>query len=204
MEQIKPYILIIFFIKFIYIKATNMIVFPINHTLKNNLELVIARASPEMADEIINFLNEVAGETDNLTFGKSEFPFSLNDEIAMINEYLEKEISLMLIGKIEKKIVAHLFLEGSEKERLKHIANLGISVSMHYWGNQIGLKMMEAALAWAKEKQIRKIALQVSVDNERAIGLYQKLGFEIEGRIKDALKIGDHYKDDYLMSLIRR
>ena len=38
--------------------------------------------------------------------------------------------------------------------------------------------------------------------NVRAIGLYQKFGFEIEGMKKDSLLIDGQYVDEYLMGLV--
>jgi len=40
------------------------------------------------------------------------------------------------------------------------------------------------------------------VDNEKAISLYKKLGFEIEGQLKNAVYIDGKYFDNYIMGLI--
>lgn len=110
-------------------------------------------------------------------------------------------MNLMLVGKIDKKIIAQLFLQRSYMARLKHVGEVGLSVSKEFWGQSIGSQIMLCAIEWAREKHITKLQLQVRCDNPRAIGLYQRLGFSIEGTIMRSIKIESHYFDDYLMGL---
>ncbi|WP_028389483.1 GNAT family N-acetyltransferase [Legionella fairfieldensis] len=163
--------------------------------------LTIKKAEPEDAQEIIDFLNSIGGETDFLTFGQNEFPVSLKEEIDIINECLKKENSLMLVGKINQMIVSQLFLDVSNASRLDHIGHLGLSVKKSHWGQSIGKKMLVEAIGWAKKKNLVKIQLQVRTDNFSAINLYKKFNFVIEGTITQALKINNKFYDDFLMGL---
>lgn len=169
--------------------------------LINNLTLTISQASTNDASQIVDFLNSVAGETDYLTFGENEFPFSVQEEEAIIKECLEKNLCLMLVGKIENEIVSQLFLQRSSKPRVAHIGDIGISVSKKYWRLSIGKHMMLAAIDWAKNNDVTKLQLQVRTDNERAVQLYKKLGFVIEGTLTWAIKIDGAYFDEYSMGL---
>ena len=45
-------------------------------TLKNNLWLTLGRAEPRDAEQVLDFLNQVAGESENITFGAGEFGLS--------------------------------------------------------------------------------------------------------------------------------
>ena len=54
----------------------------------------------------------------------------------------------------------------------------------------------DEALEWfekAKEKGIKKINLDVFENNERAIKLYEKFGFKLEGCIEDGIFDGENY-----------
>lgn len=164
-------------------------------------ELIISKPSVEDAADIVDFLNRVAGETDFLTFGLNEFPLSVAEEKASILACQEQNASLMLIGRLHGHIVTQLFIERSSKPRLMHIGDVGIAVSKDHWGKSIGKQMMVAAIALAQQSAITKLQLQVRVDNVRAVQLYEKLGFTIEGTIKRAMKIGELYFDDYIMGL---
>jgi len=172
-----------------------------NIELANNLTLTISQAIPEDAKQIVVFLNTVGGETDFLTFGANEFPLTVPEEEEAIAQCLEKNLCLMLVGKIGDEIVSQLFLQRSGKLRISHVGDLGVTVSKKYWGNSIGNHMMRVAIEWARDNGITKIQLQVRADNVRAVQLYNKLGFTIEGTVTRALKIGNVYFDDYLMGL---
>ena len=39
-------------------------------------------------------------------------------------------------------------------------------------------------------------------DNKNAIALYKKIGFEIEGLMRDAMKVDGVYENTYLMALL--
>jgi RimJ/RimL family protein N-acetyltransferase len=71
-----------------------------------------------------------------------------------------------------------------------------------YWGLSIGKHLLRYLIDWAKKTgKVRKINLRVRVDNERAIRLYQRLGFVIEGTLKREFYVGGRFIDSYLMGL---
>ena len=173
-----------------------------NIILRDNTNLVISQPMPDKASDIVNFLNMVGGETDFLTYGKNEFPFSVDEEKKIISECLKSDFCLMLVAAIEDEIVSQLLLQRSSWPRLAHVGEIGISVSKKHWGKSIGRHMVLTALEWAKQKDIAKLQLQVRSDNERAVILYESLGFKIEGLLSRAMKINDNYFDDYVMGLV--
>jgi ribosomal protein S18 acetylase RimI-like enzyme len=76
-------------------------------------------------------------------------------------------------------------------------------VKKAYWHKGIGKKMMQACIDWCKEKGVEQLELDVVTENERAIALYQSLGFQIYGTKKHALKYSDQtYADEYYMILM--
>ena len=54
----------------------------------------------------------------------------------------------------------------------------GIGISPHHRGKGIGKELMRGVLAEASERGLREVWLEVLVQNEPAIRLYEKLGFE--------------------------
>jgi RimJ/RimL family protein N-acetyltransferase len=172
-----------------------------NITLPDDNNLIISKATVADAAPIIAFLNKVAGETDFLTFGLNQFPLSVAEEEQIISECLTQSLGLMLIGKIDHVIVSQLFLQRSNKTRLQHSADFGITVSKKYWRKSIGQQMILTAIEWAAQNNIIKLQLKVRSDNERAIRLYQKLGFVVEGKIAQSIKVANFYFDEYIMGL---
>ena len=61
--------------------------------------------------------------------------------------------------------------------------------------------MMNYMIEWAKKNGYEKVSLAVFSTNKRAINLYKKFGFEIEGAKKREIKINEEYMDEILMAL---
>ena len=91
------------------------------------------------------------------------------------------------------------------KHRNKHIIYLGgLAIEPVQAGKNYGLKMLQDVIAFAKEQNVLRIELSVSVENIRAINLYKKAGFEVEGVLRKYthLKSEDRFIDETLMSYI--
>jgi putative acetyltransferase len=66
--------------------------------------------------------------------------------------------------------------------RRRHVAMLGISVASEHQGSGVGTALMQALCDYADGwGQVLRIELTVYSDNERAIALYRRFGFEPEG-----------------------
>ena len=71
------------------------------HTLlKNDLQLILRRAEPRDAEQMLAYFNQVAGESVNLTFGPGEFGLSVQEERAILLHMGESPTSLYLIAEI--------------------------------------------------------------------------------------------------------
>ncbi len=64
-----------------------------------------------------------------------------------------------------------------------------------------GKKLMEYVIDGARARGVEKISLDVFSNNERAIGLYKKYGFRVEGRLKGQYVLEGRYVDEILMGL---
>lgn len=164
--------------------------------------MLIRKANKEDAKNIIDYFNVVVGESNNLLFGKDEFKnMPVESQEKMIENINNSKSDVILVGIIDNKIISVGFLQSFAKERIKHRANLAISVSKDYWGQKIGEKMVTALIDFAKKSNIKVIELQVKSDNTRGIKLYEKLGFEEIGVYKKFFYINEIYYDAILMNL---
>ena len=70
--------------------------------------------------------------------------------------------------------------------RQKHVCSLGISIADAYQGRGVGRALMNACLDFADNwANYARVELTVHSDNARAVKLYESLGFEHEGRLRD-------------------
>ena len=75
-----------------------------------------------------------------------------------------------------------------------YINNLAIRRDLQSQG--LGTKLFEDLLERAEKFEIKALTLEVETDNEKAIALYKKFGFQIEGTRKNFYK---NTKDAYIM-----
>lgn len=170
-----------------------------NITLK---DIIIKRARPENAEELLCFLKIIGGETDNLTFGAEGLPISPEEEQNYLAALEFSSSSAMFIARKNGKIVGNAHFTGMTRQRLMHRGTIGISVLQSEWGQGIGGRLMENVINFAKNTAHTEIiSLEVKSDNTRAIKLYRKFGFETIGHFKGFLKIDGKYADFDLMNL---
>lgn len=104
----------------------------------------------------------------------------------------------------EEHIIGTAGLGIGANPRTRHSGGIGIMVHADYQRQGVGTKLMEALLDVADNwLMLVRVELTVFVDNERAIALYQKLGFEIEGTKRAAAIRNGRYMDEYMMARIR-
>ncbi|MEZ5277312.1 MAG: GNAT family protein [Opitutaceae bacterium] len=166
-------------------------------------EILIREADPEDAAAILAYIDEVAGETDFLGFGRGEFDLDLEKETKYLEEQRDSNNSVYLLAMMDGEIAGTLSYTGGRRARTRHTGELGITVRRRYWGQGIGSLLMESLIAWARSSGVvTKLDLLVRTDNERAIQLYERMGFEREGRIRHAVHIDGVYHDALCMGLI--
>ncbi len=171
--------------------------------LKNGDTLLIRTVKKTDAKELIHYVNQVAGESDFLTFGKGEFKKTIREEEKIIQEHVKAENMIFLVAEIDKKIVGILNANGKNKFRVRHIAEFGITVQKKYWRMGIGSILIQSMLDWAKSsKVIRKLNLVVMSHNKPAIALYKKIGFKEEGRLRRDNYINGKFYDSYIMGIL--
>lgn len=164
--------------------------------------ILITRALPDDAEEIINLLKTLGGETDNLTFGSEGLPISVEDEKNYLEVLKDSATSAMFVAKKDGKIVGTSSFSGLTRDRMKHRGEFAVSVLKSEWGQGIGSMLLEAVIDFAKNTvHAEIISLEVRSDNIRAIELYKRYGFVKIGYFKGFFKINGEYVDCDLMNL---
>ncbi len=165
-------------------------------------QAILRNAHPKDAADIIGFYNLVGGETDYLSFGQGEYAQTENELAKSIGDMNESNGSCMLLMMERKAIIGIGTIVSSPKARFRHVGELGIVIRQSHAGNGLGRKLMHALIDWCKENdQTRKITLVTRADNDRAIALYEKLGFQQEGRFYQDSFDGEQYYDSHSMAL---
>ena len=83
---------------------------------------------------------------------------------------------------------------------MKHIGYFVLMTLKEYWGAGLGRELLRGLDAHALETGITKIEAGVRTDNPRAIDLYLKCGFHIEGLRRHAAQVDGAYRDEYYIA----
>lgn len=166
------------------------------------MSLTIRETEPEDAGMLLAYLKQVGGETDHLLIDENGVPMSEDEEEAFLSRIKADPGACMLAGFSGEELVAVASYQASSNQRIAHHAELAVSVKKAFWGNGVGIAMIQALINKAKASgRIRILHLKVKADNKRAIRLYTKLGFVETGRFPDFFLINGMYEDALLMHL---
>jgi putative acetyltransferase len=111
-----------------------------------------------------------------------------------------------LVACVDGEVVGQLGLHTfPENPRRRHVGQIGMAVRDDWQGKGVGTALMQAAVDLAdKWLNLERLELDVYIDNERAIGLYKKFGFEIEGTLSRFAFRDGQYVDSYTMARLAR
>ncbi|MCM3783497.1 GNAT family N-acetyltransferase [Neobacillus mesonae] len=170
------------------------------HFHVNEVSYVIRSAIVEDAAELSELRLRIDGETEHLDREKGEAVIDGPGFERIIMEDSENSRHLFLAAVVNDRIVGFSRCEGSSLKRFSHKVEFGVGVVREFWGYGIGKNLLKVSMAWADSMNIKKMTLNVTETNDKAIRLYKKLGFEIEGVLKqDKLLSDGKYYDTMIM-----
>ena len=162
------------------------------------MNILIERATCADAAELLQYLKQIGGETDNLSFGSEGLPFTPESEAAYLDQIENSCDDIMLIARENGKIVGSASLNRLPR-RMCHRGEVSVSVLREYWNKGVGSLLMEEIIRFAAINSFEVIDLQVRSDNIAAIHLYEKFGFIKIGTHPNCFKIGnDKIPFDYM------
>lgn len=168
------------------------------------VDFVIREAVPEDGDKILSVLRIIGSETPFLIMDEKGLEMDSEAMRENLANLYESPNNVLLVALVNDKVVGTASVKASSKSRMEHIGEIGISILKDYWGFGLGSLMMEEIILWSKESQvIRRLELTVQDRNQRAIHVYEKLGFKTEAIMSRGAKTDDGvFLDVHLMSLM--
>ena len=119
-------------------------------------------------------------------------------------ERIEKDIqlgNLRLIVEVQGKVIGYFSCISERYYSItQHMAVLGMSLDRNYRNQGIGTGLMEQGIRWSQENGIVRLELEVYAENAPALHLYEKFGFELEGRKRMCAYQRGQYYDLLIMA----
>lgn len=100
----------------------------------------------------------------------------------------------------EEQVLGTYYIRPNQAGGGRHVSNCGYMTSAAATGRGIARKMCDHSLQYARDKGFRAMQFNFVVStNERAVRLWQSLGFDIVGRLPSAF---DHPQDGLVDALV--
>lgn len=110
-----------------------------------------------------------------------------------------------LVAVVNERVVGMLGVHTfPNRPRRKHAGAIDIVVHEEWQGKGVGTALMRAGLDLADNwLNLTRLELEVYTDNESAIRLYERFGFEHEGTLRQHAFRDGRYVDSYVMARLR-
>jgi len=152
----------------------------------------------EDLDDLLDFINGLVEEEAMIAANQKHTRDSEIDWLARYLTNLEKDKHIAVVAEVDGRVVGSCELT-PRFGRMSHVGSLGISVKDGYREKGIGQKMISELERQAPRLGLESIYLEVFSNNERAIYVYKKMGYEETGRIPACIKYKSGYVDSVIM-----
>ena len=172
-------------------------------SLKNGKTAVLRSAEPGDAAAMIDYLKAAAGETPFLLRYPDEVNFTEEGERILLQSRSDDPSVVMLNAWVGGKLAGSCTLTPKGGQRkLRHRAEIAIAVRRSCWGLGLGSALLNRVLTLAKALGYEQLELEVIDGNDRALRLYERLGFVQTDRTPRAFRYDDgSYRDEIQMVL---
>ncbi len=152
-------------------------------TLKNGMECRLRNAAENDGQAVLEIFNLTHGETDYLLSYPDENSFDAVQESRFLKEKSESANEIEIVAVVDNAVVGVAGIEAvGAKYKVRHRAELGISVAKEFWGLGIGQALTAACIECARAAGYVQLELNAVAENARALSMYEKAGFVEYGR----------------------
>ncbi|MEZ8228204.1 GNAT family N-acetyltransferase [Vibrio splendidus] len=162
------------------------------------MSLTIREVAVEDAQGIIDVLNPIIIEARYTILDQT---FTVDEEKAFIESFPERGVFSVALNETTNQLLGFQNVEpfATYTKAFDHVGIIGTYVDANSRGQGVAKQLFDYTFKAAKAKGYEKLFAYVKADNERALAVYLKQGFEIVGTAKKHGKIGDHYFDEILI-----
>ena len=148
---------------------------------------------------MLEFINSLVEEEAMVARHKKVTRAQEIDWLADNLKKLEKGQHISIVAEVDGKMVGSCGISPMFG-RMSHLGSLGVSVKEGYRGIGIGMNLMKEAEKHAIYMRLKSMKFEVFENNEPAIALYEKMGYNITGRVPGAILYKGEYLDSSIMT----
>lgn len=166
------------------------------------MDFTIRQARPEDAELLHDHIRRLLEEPDiQIPLHPDEFTLTADQQRQILADAPSPACAVCFVGEADSQIIGEINFKRGARRAFCHVATLGMSVGAAWRNQGVGSRLMTEAMAWAKSTEaVTRIELFVYASNHAAIRLYERFGFEIEGRRRQAVRHHGELVDDLIMA----
>ena len=162
----------------------------------------IRTARPYDAAALLDLKHRLDEETAFMMYEPGERDSSVRDLARDLAVVARSPNSVVLLAELGDQLAGYVELTGGSFRRSRTTAYVVVGVRAHAAGRGIGAGLLQQARDWAATHGLHRLELTVMAHNTRAIRLYERMGFTVEGRRSECLLIDGQFVDELTMAAI--
>lgn len=159
----------------------------------------IRPVSLEDASKVLSMMLQIDSETSYMMYEAHERSRKLGDMTKKLKAILD-EGTMFVYG--NESLEGYIAISRGQFERVKHTGYIDMGLKKVAQGQNIGSLLFIRVIEWAKANGLHRLELSVMTENLAGLKLYEKMGFVIEGKRVDAMRVDGRYVDEYYMAKI--
>ena len=128
--------------------------------------------------------------------------FSVQKEEEILADFSSSQSKFLLVAIHENRIIGGLGFVGSEGPVHGKNGSLGVSIQNEFAGLGLGTHLIQLCIENAKKLGFHRIELSVRTFNKAGIALYEKMGFQKIGTLREIAFIDGKYVDEFSCQLV--
>lgn len=162
----------------------------------------IRAATPDDAVALHELKRALDRETSFMLLEPGERTTSASDVADELRTVAAQPNSVVLLADTSGEVVGYVEATGGAFRRNRHTAHVVIGIRQSHAGIGLGRRLLEELDRWARGGGILRLELTVMKDNERALALYRRVGYEVEGTRRAALAVDGVVVDELWMAKV--
>ncbi len=173
--------------------------------LKNGAEVILRSPTLIDAEQLLIHVRKVHYESyRNLNGPADRFDsITIDEEAKTLSDFAANPKQFMISAFFDNRIIGNISLMQMSKSFFVRMnASIGMGCEKEFCGIGLGTALINYAIENAKAIGLHRLDLTVRTYNQAGIALYEKVGFQKVGLLKDAALIDGQYNDEYLYQII--
>ena len=152
-------------------------------TLKDGRECILRNGEERDGQAALDNFILTHEQTDYLLTYPDENTMTAEQEGQFLQRKTDSEAEVEILAEVDGIVAGLAGIETvGGRDKIRHRAEVGISIDRKYWNLGIGTALMNACMDCAREAGYEQLELSVVAENETAITMYKKAGYREYGR----------------------